>query len=104
MEEMALGTDRWAEESEDRHPPTPSLREPLWEPGPLGLQLLAVRDHSYSTPTWDLAVLPETGPVTEEGLAKSLCEWEPLTDGVTISVLLGKLETLLSLSPCLLAT
>lgn len=37
--------------------------------------------------TCDVAELPEAGLVTEEGLAQSLCEWESLTPGVTISVL-----------------
>lgn len=87
MEEMALGTDRWAEESEDRAPPTRMAQgTPVgtWAPGP---RLLAVRAHSYSMSTCDVAVLPEAGLVTEEGLAQSLREWEPLTPGVTISVL-----------------
>ena len=69
------------------HLPHGCPREPLWEPGPLGPRLLAVRAHSYSMSTCDVAVLPEAGLVTEEGLAQSLCEWESLTPGVTISVL-----------------
>ena len=84
---MVLGADWWAEESEDRAPPTQMPQgTPVgtWAPGP---QLLAVRAHSCSTSTCDVAVLPEAGLVTEEGLAQSLCEWEPLTPGVTISVL-----------------
>ena len=46
MEEMALGTDRVAEESEDRAPPTQMPQgTPVetWAPDP---HLLAVRDHS----------------------------------------------------------
>ena len=74
MEELALGTDRWAEESEERAPLT---RMPqgtpvgTWVPGPL---LLALRAHFYSMSTCDMAVLPEAGLVPDGGLAQSL--WE----------------------------
>ena len=76
---MAQGSDRWAEESEDRGPPT---RMPqgapvgTWASGP---RLLAVRAYSYSMSTYDVAVLPEAGLVPEEGLDQSLCEWETLS-------------------------
>ena len=102
MEVMALGTDRWAEESEDRAPPT---RMPqgtpvgTWAPGP---QLLAVRAPSYFMSTCDLADLPEAGLVPEEGLAQNLCEWETLTPVVTISVLQAEAGHLLSLPAHLL--
>ena len=69
----------------------------------MGPWLLAVRAHSISTSTCDVAVLPEAGLVTEEGLAKSLCEWEPLTPGVTISVLQAEAGCPAQ-SPCPLAT
>ena len=37
-----------------------------------------------------LLVLPATGLLTEEGLARSLCAWEPMTSGVTITVFPGE--------------
>ena len=52
-------------------------REPLWEPGPLGPWLLAVRAHSYSISTCDVAVLPEAGLVTEEGWPKASVSGSP---------------------------
>ena len=53
--------------------------------------------------TCDVAVLPEAGLVPEEGLAQSLCEWEPLTPAVTISVLQAEAGRPAQ-SPCPLAT
>ena len=103
MEEMALGTNREAEVSEDRAPPTwmpQGAPVGTWASGP---QLLAVRAHSYSMSTCDVAVLPEAGLVPEEGLAQSLCEWEPLTPAVTISVLQVEAGRPAQ-SPCPLAT
>ena len=97
------GTDRWAEDSEDREPPTQMPQgTPVgtWAPGP---QLLAVRAQYYSMSTCDVAVLPEAGLVPEKGLAQSLSEWEPLTLAVTTSVL--QVEALRTAqSPCPLAT
>ena len=52
--------------------------------------------------TCDVAVLPEAGLVTEEGLAQSLCEWEPLTLVWPFPSSKWKLDALLSLPAHLL--
>ena len=55
-----------------------------------GLPLGAVGGQCCSLSTCHLAVLPATAVLTDEGLARSLCAWEPMTSGVTITVFPGE--------------
>ena len=90
MQEMALGRDRWAEASEDRAPSHQGVPGKPCRNGAPGLPLRAVGGQCCPLSTCHLAVLPATGLLTEEGLARSLCAWEPMTSGVTITVFPGE--------------
>ena len=97
---MALGRDRWAQGSEDRAPSHRGVPGKPCRTRGLGLPCGAVRGQSCSSSTCHLAVLPATGLLPEEGLARSLCAGEPTPSGVTITVFAGKRGSLLSLAPC----